>query len=319
MPSEEKPIVVYGAMAANAAIAVMKFSVALASGSSAMLSEGIHSVVDTTNQMLLLLGIHRSRKPPDRRHPFGHGKERYFWSLIAAIVIFGIGGGLSVYEGINHLRHPSPVEDPRWAYAVLGAACVFEGTSWAIAFRQLLPLLRENGVRALASSKDPVVLTVLFEDSAALAGLAIAGTGVFLSQRLGAPWPDAVASILIGCLLAVVAVFLAGQSRGLLVGEAADPEIVDNIRALAEAHPDIHRAGTPLTMHLGPEEVLVNLSLRFRRGLSSEELAQRVAGLEEAIRRLHPEVTRIFVEAAETGRPKEPESAVVEDGGGSEA
>jgi divalent metal cation (Fe/Co/Zn/Cd) transporter len=201
---------------------------------------------------------------------------------------------------------------------VLAAAFAFEGASWALAFRQLLPLLRENGFHALAASKDPVVVTVLFEDSAALAGLGIAGGGIFLSQRVGDPWPDGVASILIGCLLAVVAMFLAGQSRGLLVGEAADPEIVDHIRALAQAHPDIHRAGTPLTMHLGPEEVLVNLSLGFRRGLSSEDLARSVAGLEEAIRRVHPEVTRIFVEAAEGGRPKEPESAVVEARGDSE-
>jgi cation diffusion facilitator family transporter len=314
VPSEEKAFVVYGAMAANAAIAVTKFAVALTSGSSAMVSEAIHSVVDTANQVLLLVGIRQSQQPPDRRHPFGHGKERYFWSLIAAIVIFGIGGGVSIYEGVDHLRHPSPLQDPRWAYAVLGAAALFEGASWALAFRQHLPLVRDGGLSALTTSKDPVILTVLFEDSAALCGLAIAGGGIFLSHRLDAAWPDGVASILIGCLLALVALFLARESRALLVGEAADPVIVDHIRELAQAHPDIRQAGTPLTMHLGPEEVLVNLSLRFRNGLSSEELARSVAGLEDAIRRLHPEVTRIFVEAAESGRPKDPESAVT--GGG---
>ena len=307
--SGEKTLVVYGAMAANVAIAVTKFAAAFVSGSTAMFSEGIHSTVDTANQVLLLVGIHRSQKPPDAEHPFGHGKERYFWSLIAAIVIFGVGGGVSVYQGVAHLRHPDPLEDPFWAYLVLVVAFVFEATSWTLAFRQLRPSLRRG--KGLTGSTDPVVITVLFEDSAALLGLLIAAAGIALSHELHTSAPDAAASVLIGGLLAVVAIFLARKSRGLLVGQAADPEVVEDIRAIAEAHPDVHHVGDPLTMHFGPEDVLVNLALRFRRGLSSRRVARIVARLESAIRRLHPQVTSIYVEAetpeVPAGSVEEPE------------
>jgi cation diffusion facilitator family transporter len=302
--SAEKPIVIYAALAANIAIAVTKFAAAIASGSSAMLAEGVHSSVDTINEGLMLLGIRQSRKPPNAKHPFGHGKELYFWSLIVAMLILGAGGGVSIYEGVERLRHPAPLQDAGWAYIVLGAAFAFESASWVVAFRQFLPSVRDTGfMAALRHSKDPTLTTILVEDSAALVGILIAAAGILLSHRIGDSRPDAMASILIGSLLAGLALFLARESRGLLVGEAADPAVVAHIRELANAEPSIREVWPPLTMHLGPEEVLVNLSLRFHKGFSGEHVVETVARLERAIRRLHPEVTRIFVEAESRDGP----------------
>jgi cation diffusion facilitator family transporter len=284
-------------MAANVLIAVTKFVAAGFTGSSAMLSEGIHSVVDTGNQVLLLLGMSRSRKPPDETHPFGHGKELYFWSLIVAVALFGIGGGMSIYEGIGHLRNPHPLEDPRWGYGVLGACFLFEGVSWIVAFRALRTKVSRHGFwRAVHRSKDPSVITVLFEDSAALAGLVIAFAGLFLSHHFQRPAFDGLASIAIGLLLAVVALFLAYESKGLLVGESAQPEVVQSIRELASAVPAIEKVRTLLTMHLGPEEVLLNLEVDMKPGLSVGDAAEAIRRLEQDIRARHPEIQRIFVE-----------------------
>ncbi|HKI06400.1 MAG TPA: cation diffusion facilitator family transporter [Thermoanaerobaculia bacterium] len=294
----DKPLAIYGAMGANLLIAITKFVAAGLSGSSAMLSEGIHSTVDTGNQLLLLLGLKKSRKPPDTSHPFGHGKELYFWSLIVAVALFGIGGGMSAYEGITHLLHPHPLEDPTWNYVVLGLAFVFEGVSWAIAFKELRPKVGKEGLwKTLRSSKDPSIVTVFFEDSAALAGLIVAFLGVLLGHRWNSPYADGIASIVIGVILAGVAVILVYESKGLLLGESTDPATVEDIRAMARALPAVADVKCPLTMHFGPEEVLLNLEIDFRPGLPPGEVTQAINRLEQEIREKHPEINRIFIEA----------------------
>ena len=294
-----KPVALYGAIAANLAIAVTKFVAAGFTGSSAMLSEGIHSVVDTGNQLLLLLGLRRSQRPADAGHPFGHSKELYFWSLVVAIVLFGIGGGMSFYEGITHLQHPSPLEDPTWNYITLGAAFVFEAISWWIALRELRRALPGVGVwQSIRTSKDPAVFVVLTEDTAALAGLVIAAVGIWLGHQTGDPAFDGYASITIGVVLAAVAVFLVYESYGLLVGEAADPATVAGVHRIAEGDPAVVSAGRPLTMHLGAMDVLVNVDVVFRPELRADEVAQAAARIEGQVREAHPEVQRLFVEPA---------------------
>jgi len=306
MPAHEKPIAIYGAMFANLAIAATKFVAAGLTGSSAMISEGIHSVVDTGNQLLLLFGIRRSQKPPDASHPFGHGMELYFWSLIVAMLLFGVGGGLSIYEGVTHLLHPHPLEDSLWNYGSLGIAFVFEGISWLLAMRQLRPMIREKGAwKALRTSKDPSIIILFFEDSAALVGLVVAFLGIFLGHLWKTPVPDGVASIVIGVLLVVVSTFLIGQSRRLLLGESVDPEILESIRAIVAADPAVVGVKDPLTMHLGPEEVLLNLEIDFHEALPPGQITESINRLEQEIRRRHPEIQRIFIEArALQGRPQ---------------
>jgi cation diffusion facilitator family transporter len=292
-------VAIYGAIAANVAIAVTKFVVAGVTGSSAMLSEGIHSAVDTGNGVLLLIGTHLSERPASEEHPFGHGKELYFWSLIVAVLIFGVGGGVSFYEGVLHWRHPAPLEDAKWNYVVLGAAALFEGASFTIALRQFL---REAHGRpfwqALHGSKDPTTFTVLAEDSAALAGLAIAAGGVYASHALNLPRLDGAASMLIGLLLAGVAVLLIHESRSLLVGEGIRPETARRVRQLALAHPEIERAGQPLSMYMGRDAVLLTLDVEFRNGTPAERVAQTVAALEREVREQFPVIRHIYVEAA---------------------
>jgi cation diffusion facilitator family transporter len=296
----ERPIAVYGAMAANATIALCKGVAAYFTGSSAMLSESVHSVVDTANEGLLLLGIARSRRTADRQHPFGYGKEVYFWSLIVAIALFGIGGGIAFFEGFTHLtghRSESQVS-PVWNYAVLAVALVAEGTSWTIAVRQFLPTVKNESIwHAIRTSKDPTVVTVLFEDSAALAGLAFAFVGVLLSQLTGSHVWDGIASLLIGLALASVAIVLAYQSRGLLIGATADPEVVERVRQIVDEDTDVVAVAPPLTMHFGPENVLLNLDVRFHSGLPSERLVAAVDRLERRIRAEIPTIGRIFIEA----------------------
>jgi cation diffusion facilitator family transporter len=242
----DSKLAIYGAIGANVAIAVTKFVVAGITGSSAMLSEGVHSAVDTFNGLLLLVGIRLSKRPATPEHPFGHGKELYFWSLIVAVLIFGLGGGVSFFEGVQHIRHPEPMRDPTWNYVVLAAAAMFEGISFTIALRQFL---KQAGTtpfwKAIDQSKDPTTYTVLAEDAAALVGLAIAALGIGLSHALDMPELDGAASVLIGLLLAGVASLLTWQSRGLIIGEGIRPETAQTIRELALAQPgalDVHRA-----------------------------------------------------------------------------
>lgn len=308
--SSESPLAIYGAIAANCAIAVTKFVVAGITGSSAMISEAIHSTVDTGNEVLLLVGLSRSRRAPDPEHPFGYGKELYFWSLLVAVLIFGVGGGISAYEGVLHMMHPEPLRDAHWNYVVLACAAVFEGASFAIALRQFR---REtSGVplwTALRASKDPTIVTVLAEDAAALAGLVIAAAGVYASHRWNMPVLDGAASLAIGLVLAGVATVLVLESRSLLVGESVNRDMAHGILALAHDDPGVERAERPLTMHLGPEDVLVTLDVQFRSGASGHDIAHTVERVERRIRDRYPSVSRIYIEArllAAAGRPPAP-------------
>lgn len=290
--------VVYAALAGNVLIALTKFAAALFTGSSAMLSEAIHSTVDSGNQVLLLYGLHRAGRPPDEGHPFGHGMELYFWAFVVALLIFGIGGGLSIYEGVMKVRAPHPVENITVNYIVLGAAMVFEGGSWYFAFKEFRATKGNAGyLAAVHRSKDPSVFTTLFEDSAALLGLAVAFIGIFLGERLGVPALDGVASIIIGLILVVTATVLAYETRSLLTGEAASPRVVAGIRRIIAEQADII-VGTRelLTMHFGPKDVLVNLGLDFADTVSAERIESTVSELERQIKAAFPEISRVFIE-----------------------
>jgi cation diffusion facilitator family transporter len=310
MTASEKPIAVYGAITANLLIAVAKFVAAFFTGSSAMVSEGVHSLVDTGNQSLILLGIHRSKKLADDQHPYGYGKELYFWALIVAVVLFSLGGGISIYEGINHLRHPGELGDPTWNYVVLAIAFVLEGAAGYLALRALLAAAGEKTFwQALRSSKDPAVFTILAEDFAALAGIVVAFLGIYLGHLYANPYLDGVASVAIGVILALVAVFLVYESRGLIIGESADSEIVRSIHALAQADPDVQRVERPLTMHLGATKVLLNMRVQFKPELAALNLPAAVDRLEASIRARHPQIAHIFIDADSLKRVDLPQRA----------
>jgi len=298
----ESKTAVFAAIIGNTIIAIIKFAAAAITGSSAMLSEGIHSLVDTGNGGLLYLGIRKSARPADVDHPFGHGKELYFWSLIVAISIFGIGGGMSMYEGIAHISHPSPLENPTINYIVLGIAAVVEGWSFYVAFAQFRAAKGSRGAwEAIRTGKDPSLFTVLFEDAAAMLGLAIAFVGVFAGHLLHNPYVDGAASILIGLVLAGVALLLAFESKGLLLGESAEPHVVAEIETAVAGDPAVERVGRALTMHLGPRDVLLNLEVDFVDSLSAEAVAEAVGRIEAAVRTRYPQMTKIFIEAASLG------------------
>ncbi len=289
---------IYAAIGANLAIAISKFTAAAFTGSSAMISEGIHSVVDTGNGLLLLLGIRRSQRAPDERHPFGHGKELYFWSLIVAVLIFAIGGGMSFYEGIAHIRHPKPLSDPTWNYVVLGMAACFEGVALYLAMKQFNTTRHGRSfIKALKASKDPGNFAVIFEDTAALLGLLVAALGVFLGHQLDNPYLDGVASLVIGLILSATAAFLAYESKGLLIGEGADPIVVAGLEKIIEDEPGIQSVRPPLTMHFGPNEVFLALDVNFKPELTAIEVEQAVVLLETNIRQAFPDIKRIFIEA----------------------
>ncbi|MDQ0571435.1 cation diffusion facilitator family transporter [Variovorax paradoxus] len=296
----ESKVAIYGAIAANVAIAATKFVVAGITGSSAMLSEGIHSAVDTFNGVLLLVGIRLSQRPATAEHPFGHGKELYFWSLIVAVLIFGLGGGVSFYEGIQHIRKPEPMRDPTWNYVVLALAALFEGTSFFIALRQFRAQSRGAPFwLALERSKDPTTYTVLAEDSAALIGLAVAALGIYLSHRFDLPALDGAASVVIGLLLAGVAVLLIAQARGLLIGEGIRPETARAIRSLAMEQPSVRDVGRVLSMYIGPNEVLAIVDVNFKEGTATGEAADAISAIEQRVRGRFPMIRRLFIEASE--------------------
>jgi len=295
---EQSKLPIYGALAANLGIAIVKFIAAYFSGSSAMLSEGIHSTVDSGNELLLLLGISRSKRPADRNHPFGHGKELYFWTLIVSILIFALGGGMSIYEGISHIQHPEPLTDATWNYVVLLVAMVFEGGSLYIAVRKFLEQKGKGSFwHEIRLSKDPTLFAVIYEDTAALLGLIIAFLGVFLGHQLQNPYYDGAASIVIGLVLCVVATLMVVESRDLLIGESARSEMVRGIYQLVEADPQVTTLRFPLTMQMAPNEVLLALDVQFSNELSAPELTTVVNRLETAIRKQFPDVSRIFIEA----------------------
>ena len=289
---------IYAAIVANLAIAATKFTAAAITGSSAMISEGIHSLVDTGNGGLLLLGISKSKKPADEEHPFGYGKELYFWSLIVAIVIFAVGGGISAYEGLLHILHPTPQENIHWNYLVLASALIFESISLFIAVKGFTTVKGDNSWwNSIHRSKDPTTFTVLFEDSAAILGLLIAFIGVFLSNRYNYPIFDGLASVIIGVLLAVVAVLLGYETKGLLIGEGADRETLDDIRRLVQADPAVEAVKRMLTMYFGPDTVLLAMDLRFRKNLSGREMEESVKRMESKIRLRHDKIKHIFIES----------------------
>lgn len=297
MATGESKTAVVAAIVGNLAIAAGKFVAATITGSSAMIAEGIHSLVDTGNGALLLLGIKQSNRPPDEEHPFGHGKALYFWSLIVAMSIFGIGGGMSVYEGITHIQHPSPLENPTWNYAVLGFAFVVEAASFRVAVREFNKA--RKGARPLEfvrRSKDPSLFTVVFEDAAAMLGLIVAFLGVFLGHLFENPYFDGAASIVIGLILMGVAWLLAVETKGLLLGESADPATRRRITELVEADEAVEGVTDLLTMYMGPHDLLVNVGVRFRRGLHAETIHKAIHRIEERLRLEHPEIRRVYVE-----------------------
>ena len=298
MAADGSTKVILIALAGNFAIAVTKFVAAALTGASAMFAEGVHSVVDTGNQALLLLGTRRARRPADARHPFGYGKELYFWSFVVAILLFSIGAGVSFWEGMHKLRDPHPVENPLVAFAVLLIAMGFEGYAFRAALREANA---RRGTRGLFSwvrdSKDSALFTILFEDTGALLGLAVAFGMLLFSVLLDMPELDAWASIVIGGLLAIAAVILAVETKSLLVGEAADPEVGARLKRIADEDPRILRVNEALTLHFGPEDVLATLSLDFRDGIDSSEVEAAVSDLEARIKRERPEIRRVFIEA----------------------
>jgi cation diffusion facilitator family transporter len=303
MAGESKKAVV-AAIIGNVAIAIIKFVAGAMTGSSAMISEGIHSVVDTGNGGLLFYGLNRGARPADEHHPFGHGMEVYFWSLIVAVSIFGVGGGMSIYEGITHIRHPVALENPTINYIVLAFAVLFESLSFSVAWRAFRGTRgSRRTLSAIHHGKDPSLFTVLFEDTAALMGLAVAFLGVFLSHELDLPVLDGAASVAIGAILIVAALWLAYVSRSLLVGEAADPELVAAIREIVLADEAVTGLGVVLTMHLGPEDVLLNIEVQFTPGLPAEDIHTAIHRIEQRISEPYPEVSRIFIEV-ESLRPR---------------
>jgi len=290
--------VIYAALGGNTLIAVTKFVAAAMTGSSAMLSEGIHSIVDTGNQALLLHGIRRARKPPDERFPFGHGKEVYFWSFVVAILIFAVGAGVSIYEGVQHVMHPRAIERPVVNYVVLGVAMLFEGAAWTFAFAEFTRAKGKWGyLEAVHRGKDPTIFVVLFEDSAAMLGLLVAFGGVLASRLTGIHALDGVASILIGLILGGTAAWLAYETKGLLIGESATRSVVTGIRALVAEQLDVVQVNEILTMHMGPDFILLNISIDFRDEATAAQLEQSVAQMDRRIKASYPEVKRIFIEA----------------------
>jgi cation diffusion facilitator family transporter len=290
--------VILAAIASNLGIAIIKFVAAAVTGSSAMLSEGIHSLVDTGDGVLLWVGTRRATRPPDERHPFGHGKELYFWTLVVAVLIFAVGGGMSIFEGIQHLMHPHALEHLGWSYGVLAGSLLLEGGSWTIAAREFSLHRRGRGIwQTIRSSKDPTTFAVLLEDSAALVGLLAALAGTALGQALDSPVPDGISSVVIGATLMAVSGVLARESRDLLVGERASGSTIESVRRVASEEGTIEQVGRVLTVHFGPENVLMALELFFRGDASPSDVADSVGRLRQRIRERHPEMTWIFIGA----------------------
>jgi cation diffusion facilitator family transporter len=298
MRSASSTRVIYVAIASNLAIAVCKYVAASFTGSAAMWAEAFHSTADSGNELLLLWGIRRSGRPPDSLHPFGHGKVLYFYSLLVAVYIFGIGGVLAVRQGFVRFRQPEQFTHIGWNYIVLAAAFALDFYSWRISYKELLARKDpdESTWEEIVGSKDPTVFTIFLEDSAGMAGTVLAFLGVFLAHALGHPSFDALASIFIGLLLASVAVLLGRESGALLVGERTNRSRIRRIRAIICADDSVDNVGDLLTMQLGPDQVLLNVDIRFNRGLSVQELESAIDRIEKNIRQSDPTVQRIFIE-----------------------
>jgi cation diffusion facilitator family transporter len=287
---------VIAALIGNLLIAVTKGVAATISGSSAMLSEAVHSIVDSGNEVLLLYGQHRARKPPDQLHPWGYGREIYFWSFVVALLIFAVGAGVSVYEGIKHIQHPEEMSNPLVNYAVYAVSAVFEGISWWFGWSAFQRVRGDRTIlSAVHASKDPPSFMVLFEDSAALVGLVIAAIATALSTRFEEPWIDGAASICIGLVLAAVAVLLARESKDLLIGERARPELSKSIRDIAEREPGVLGVEGILTSQMSPDQVIANVGVEFADDLKTADIERVIGHLESELRKKHPDLFRVFV------------------------
>ena len=291
----ESRVAIIAALLGNLAIASIKFIASYITGSSAMVSEAIHSMVDSGNQILLLIGLSKSKRRPDLEHPYGHGREVYFWSFVVAVAIFAVGGGVSVYEGVRHMLAPVPIEDPFWNYVVLVSAFVFESITWVFGWRVFRKRLgNQNPLVAIHRSKDPTNFMVVFEDSAALVGLVIAFLGVYVGHRLGNPYIDGAASILIGVMLALMAAFLAYETKGLLIGEGYDRKTLTKLRGIISSDPAIERLNTVLTLFFGPEDVLLTAEVRFRDRLTARDIRAGVQRIKQRLSTEYPEIKRIY-------------------------
>ncbi len=295
MASSKLPI--YSALAANLGIAVTKFVAASVTGSSAMISEGVHSLVDTSNELLLLLGIRQSKQPPDEVRPFGYGKELYFWSFIVSLMIFGVGGGISFYEGIVHLQHPEVIRNPLWNYVVLGIAFLFDGISFITAWREFKVQRGTNPFWAsVRKSKDPTTFVVLFEDAADLLGLLVAFLGVYLGHRYQNPYFDGAASIIIGVILTSISVILARESRSLLMGESAGHSTLQQVVRITEGDDAVRKVVRHLSMVMGPEEIVLLLELEFEDDINTAAIRESIRRVKDAIRKEFPFFRQVFIE-----------------------
>lgn len=294
--SDSNKIVVYAALAGNLAIALVKFVAAYITNSSAMLSEAIHSVVDTLNEILLLYGIKKSQQSPNAQHPFGYGRELYFWAFIVSLMVFALGAVVSIYQGIQHVRYPEEMLSPNLNYIVLGIAILCEGISWLVALKAFRKTKGQLGYfEAFRRSKDPTTFTVLFEDTAALCGLFIALIGIYLAHALKIPELDGVASIFIGIVLAISAILLARETKGLLLGESADPQLRDHLLLIAQEDDAVFSANGVLTEQMGADQVIASLSLEFEDHLTSDDIEACVNRIEAKIKQIHPEIMALFV------------------------
>jgi cation diffusion facilitator family transporter len=287
---------IVAALIGNLLIAVTKGVAAGLSGSSAMLSEAVHSLVDTGNEVLLLYGLKRAAKPPDKVHPYGYGRELYFWSFVVALLIFAVGAGVSAYEGLVHIRHPEMIQDVWINFVVLGLAAMFEGVSWWFGWKAFSRVRRSRPIwDAFVASKDPTTFMVLFEDSAALAGIVIAAIATFFSWKLKLPWIDGAGSVLIGAVLAIVAVLLARESKELLIGERASPELSAAVRQTASEDPCVHQVIDITTSQMGPDQVIATIAVEIDEDLRVPEVEQLIHRIEDAIRARFPQMFRIFI------------------------
>jgi len=296
MATHESTRVIIAALVGNALVATTKFAAALITGSSAMMSEAVHTVADTGNELLLLHGLRRAARPPDADHPFGHGRELYFWSFVVALLVFALGSGVSIYEGVSHLQHPVAITNPAVNYVVLSLALLFEGASWWVAFAAFRAAKGGLGYfDAVRKSKDPTTFTVLAEDTGAILGILIAFAGTYAAVALDRPALDGAASIAIGVLLGLIALVLARETKGLLIGEPARSELVSSICRMASEHIGVERSNGLFTVHLGPRQVLAALSVKFHDGLTAAQVETIVADLEHEVRSVHPEVVSVLI------------------------
>lgn len=291
----DKTSIVVIALAANVGIAMAKFAAAAITGSSAMLTEGVHSLVDSTNQLLLMYGAKRASKPADAKHPGGYGRELYFWSFVVALLVFALGAGISIYEGIVHFRNPEPAVSPTVAYVVLFVAAILEGSSTFFALKEFNSSRgSKNWWTALRDTKDATTVVVLLEDSAAMAGILIAALGLSISQLTGDPRFDGIASIVIGIILALVAMFLAREAKDLLIGEGADPALVQGLREAATRE-GVTGVGEIVTIHNAPREIVAAMNVDFDNRLSAGDVERIIDEIERTVQANFRSVKRIYV------------------------